>query len=403
MSHPDAKRSSPRRDLPLVVTCALGLEGFVARELRDLGIEKVERHPGGVSFRGSWHDCWRANWRLRTANRVLLELGTWNGNDGDALHAGARNLIRRRKNLGGLEVGRLFSPEQTFSIHATTSASKVTDQRWLALRVKDGLVDGQRDRHGRRSSIDRDRPDLPLRLRLYKNQATLLLDTSGESLDHRGYREETVPAPVREQLAAACVLAADWSGGPDQPIFDPMCGSGTLLVEAAWWASGTSPATLRKRFQFQDLPTFDVAEFQTILDEEIPAPAPTSAILGSDVDARALDAARANLAVAGVEARIELRTFDFFQTRPPAPSGLLLINPPYGERVAGKGTGRREPDPFGPRLGTFLRERYAGWRVVILAGGDLPETLPSALDLQPARDHRVKNGPLDARILVFNL
>lgn len=298
-------------------------------------------------------------------------------------------------------MGRLFSPERTFSIHATSSASKVTDTRWLAMRVKDGLVDGQRDRHGRRSSIDRDRPDLPLRARLYKNQATLLLDTSGESLDHRGYRQQTVPAPVREQLAAACVLAADWQG--DGPIYDPMCGSGTLLVEAAWWASGTPPATLRKRFQFQNLPTFDVAAFQEILDEPIPAPAANAAILGGDVDPRALQAAEANLTAAGVEARIELRTFDFFQTRPPADSGLLLINPPYGERVTGKGTGQSAPDPFGIRLGRFLRERYAGWRAVILAGRDLPETLDSALGKRPARDHRVKNGPLDARILVFHL
>lgn len=391
----------PRRSLPLVATCALGLEGFVARELRDLGIDQAERHPGGVSFLGSWADCWRANWRLRTANRILLELGTWNGQDGDALHAGARNLIRKRRKVGGLEVGRLFSPEQTFSIHATTAASKVTDQRWLALRVKDGLVDGQRDRHGRRSSIDKGQPDLPLRLRLYKNQATLLLDTSGEPLDHRGYRRESVPAPVREQLAAACVLAADWKG--EGPIFDPMCGSGTLLVEAAWWASGTSSASLRKQFQFQNLPTFDIAAFQQVLDEEIPAPAPDAVILGSDVDARALEAARTNLEAAGLESRIELRTFDFFQTRPPADSGLLLINPPYGERVRGKGTGRREPDPFALRLGDALRDRYAGWRVVILAGGDLPETLSESLSKQPGRDHRVKNGPLDARILVFDL
>lgn len=389
--------------LDLVATCALGLETFVAAELRQLGISDAQRHPGGVSFRGTWADCWRANWRLRTANRVLLELGTWNGHDGDALHAGARNLIRRKKDLGGLQVGRLFSPEQTFSIHATSSASNVTDTRWLALRVKDGLVDGQRDRHGRRSSVQRDDPDLPLRLRLYKNQATLLLDTSGEPLDRRGYRAESVAAPVREQLAAACVLAADWQGGEGRPFYDPMCGSGTLLVEAAWWASGIAPANLRKRFQFQSLPTFDVAGFQRILDEEIPAPAPDAAILGSDVDARALAAAEANLRAAGVDTRIELRTSDFFQTRPPADSGLLLINPPYGERVEGKGTGRRDPDPFGPRLGSFLRDTYRGWRVVILAGGDLPETLPQALRLNPGRDHRVKNGPLDARILVFDL
>lgn len=379
------------KSLPLVATCALGLEPFVADELRALGVSEVEEQRAAVTFRGDWADCWRANWRLRTANRVLLELGTWSGHEGDALHAGARNLVRRRRQVGGLDVGRLLSPSSTLAIQATTSASKVTDSRWAALRVKDGLVDGQRDRHGSRSSIDRDDPDLPLRLRLHRDQATLLLDTSGDSLDHRGYRVQTSEAPVREQIAAACVLAAEWDGRG--PIADPMCGSGTLLIEAAWWALGRAPASLRRRFAFERLPSFDGEAFVEVIDEPIPAPAPDVFLIGADRDPRALQAAERNLDAADLLERVDLVHDDAFALTPPDPPGLVLLNPPYGERLD------TEPDAW-RRLGDLLKQRYGGWTAVVLAGD---ADRGKHLGLRPRRRIPVRNGPIEARILVLDL
>ncbi|MEO1368893.1 MAG: THUMP domain-containing protein, partial [Acidobacteriota bacterium] len=249
----------------LIATCAVGLEPLLARELEDLGLEPQPGARGAVAFDGDEAAVWRANRWLRTANRVLIEIATWSGHDGDALYSGARNLVRRRKTLAGLDFGRLLSPRKTFAVRATTAVSKQRDTRWIALRVKDGLVDGQRDRHGQRSDVDRDEPDIQLRVRLFKNQATLLLDTSGRPLDHRGYRISTVQAPLRETLAAAAVLASGWNG--EGPVIDPMCGSGTLLVEAGWWAQGRAPSQLRRHFAYESLPGWNAEAYKKAVAE----------------------------------------------------------------------------------------------------------------------------------------
>ncbi len=383
--------------LQLIATCGLGLEELVARELTDLGVAEIQTQRGAVTFRGSWQDCWRANWRLRTANRVLVELGQWPGEDGDALAAGARALIGKRQLYGrsGPDVGALLSPDRTFSIRATTSASRIRDLRWAALKVKDGLVDGQRDRYRRRSSIDRDRPDLPLRVRLHRDRATLTLDTSGEPLDRRGYRVITSQAPMREQLAAACVLAADWNGSG--PVVDPMCGSGTLLAEAAMVAVGRAPGTLRANapfgWAFERFPSFDSDAFARIREESIPAPGPDVELYGIDRSPQAIGASRANLARAGFKDRATLTTGDAFEFIPPAGPGLFLVNPAYGERLA------EEPLQW-KRLGDLLKRHYTGWRAVVLAGGD---TLGKPIGLKPTRRIPVKNGPLEARILIFDM
>ncbi|MCG8459591.1 MAG: hypothetical protein MI919_25205 [Holophagales bacterium] len=389
MSKERARRIGKAPPLSLVATCAVGLEPFVARELRQLGLEPSPA-KGAVAFGGTWADVYRANWRLRTANRVLVELGTWNGHDDDALYAGARNLVRRR-GKGPLDLGRVLSPERTLAVKASSTGSRLSDTRWIALRVKDGLVDGQRERHGARSSVARDSPDVALRLRLHRNQATLLLDTSGAPLDRRGYRLRTTEAPVREHLAAACVLAAEWDGRG--PIVDPMCGSGTLLAEAAWWALGRAPGCLRTAYAFERLPGHRPALWREIRDEPIPRVVDGVRLHGADASAEALDAARANLTAAGLDEEARIRRSDAFTYEPPPGPGLVLVNPPYGERLG------RDRDLF-RRLGDLLKQRYAGYTAVVLAGG---EDLGKSSGLRPRRRWPVRNGPLDARILVFDL
>ncbi|MCP3958798.1 MAG: RNA methyltransferase [bacterium] len=381
--------------LRLIATCGLGLEEFLEAELRALGASDVRGGRGAVTWSGSWRDCWRANWRLRTANRVLVELGQWDGGDGDALAAGARALIRRRKQ-GSIDVGGLFDPRRTFSIRATTTASRIRDLRWAALKVKDGLVDGQRDRYRQRSSIDRDRPDLSLRLRLKNDRATLTLDTSGVPLDRRGYRVKTSDAPLREQLAAACVLASGWDGRG--PVVDPMCGSGTLLTEAALIALGRAPGFLRARhgspgWAFERLPSYDAKAFATIREEPIPALGKEVELFGADRSPAALGACRANLERAGLSDHARLRRDDAFELHPPETPGLFVVNPAYGERL------EEEPAQW-QRLGDLLKQRYAGWRAVVLAGG---ETRGKPIGLRPKRRIPVLNGPLDARILIFDM
>lgn len=376
--------------LQLVATCALGLEDLLSTELSQLGMEGVEAQRGAVAFRGSWQACWKANWRLRTANRVLVELARFPAPDGDALARGAHQLITQ-KSHHGVDAGRLFQPSRTFSISATTSQSKINDLRWAALKLKDGIVDGQRERYRQRSSIDRHDPDLSVRLRVHRDEAIVTLDTSGEPLDRRGYRVESSDAPVREQLAAACVLASGWDG--EGPVVDPMCGSGTLLAEAAWYALGWAPGRLRQQWAFEKLPSFDADAFERLKRGLLPAPGPAVRLFGNDLSNAALRATRRNLAKANLSNRLELGNLDAFDYRPPPTPGLVLINPAYGERLDAS------PDQW-KRLGDLLKQQYGGWRAVVLAGD---EGRGKHIGLKPRLRLPVMNGPLAARILVFDL
>ena len=371
--------------LRLVATCALGLEELLEGELRELGVARPERQRAAVVFSGGWRQLLRANWRLRTANRVLIELAAWRAVDADTLAEGAR-----RAAAGPLQA--LLHPDRSLSVSATSSGSELRDTRWVALRTKDGLVDGQRERWGRRSDVARDSPDLPLRLRLLGERATLLLDASGERLDARGYREETSAAPVRESLAAACVLASGWDGRG--AVVDPMCGAGTLLAEAASYALGRSPAAFRQApFAFERFPQFDAALWAAVRAEPWPERDPDVKLFGNDRDPQAIAAARKNLVRAGLAAQLFLTTGDAFALRPPAGPGLLVVNPPYGERV------ESAPGQW-QALGDYLKRGFKGWRAAVLAGG---EDLGKSIGLKPRRRWPVRNGPLEARILVFDL
>lgn len=376
--------------LRLIATCALGVEELLAAELAALDMDKIETQRGAVAFEGSWKACWKANWRLRTANRVLVELARFPAAGGDALTQGARRLVTQRRRQG-VDLGRLLLPDRTFSIRATTSQSKITDVRWASLKLKDGLVDGQRERYGRRSSIDRQSPDLSLRLRLHRDQAILTLDTSGDPLDRRGYRVESSSAPVRENLAAACVLASGWDG--QGPVVDPMCGSGTLLTEAASFALGWAPNKLRYHWAFEKLPSFDPAAFSRIQRDMAPALGPDVRLFGNDMSGTAVRATRRNLAQANLSNRLEMAQIDAYDYRPPKTPGLILVNPAYGERLD------EEPEQW-KRLGDLFKQHYKGWRAVVLAGG---ASRGKHIGLKPKRRIPVMNGPLEARILIFDL
>lgn len=377
--------------LSLIATCAVGVEDLLADELRQLGAAEVTVDRGAVAFRGGWPDVWRANWRLRTANRVVVELGRWPAADGDAIRSGVMRIVLGDQSWDGVSAKGLFDPRRTLAVRATTSRSAVRDVRWAALRAKDGVVDAQRTRFGRRGTVERRDPELMLRLRIDQDRASLLLDTSGMPLDRRGYRVVTGTAPVREQLAAACVLAAgEW---PGEIVLDPMCGTGTLLAEAGWIANGVPPGALRSRWAFTRLPGFDRNAFERIRSESVPAPKPAVRLIGRDTDPGAVEAARRNLAAAKLRDRSTVAAGDAFTAEPPAGAGLVVMNPPYGERS------ESEPDQW-RQIGDLLKQRYQGWRAVVLAGD--PDQ-GKWIGLRPARRLPVRNGPIEAKILVFDL
>jgi putative N6-adenine-specific DNA methylase len=327
--------------------------------------------------------------------------------DAAALAAGARSAVAARGDRGGhreprdrtvargeIDLGALLHPDRSFALQATATGSAVANARWALLSVKDGLVDGQRDRWGRRSDVDREQPDVSLRLRLAGNRAALLLDTSGAPLDRRGYRVVSTAAPVREQLAAACVLASGWDGSG--PVVDPMCGSATLLIEAGWIALGLAPGHLRADWAFERLPFFRAADFAAVRAEPIPAGGaggPAVRLYGNDRSPQAIAAARTNLERAGLADRAVLRCGEASAlTVPPGP-GLVVVNPPHGGRVA--------TDPGAWRaLGDLLKQRFKGWQAAVLAGGPDRGKL---IGLRPRRRIPVMNGPLAARILLFDL
>ncbi len=376
-----------------IATCARGLEEILELEARGAGLAVESRDVGGVSFAGGLEAGMRANWRLRTANRILVELASWNAPDDDALYRGAFELVLDRAAHPGHagDLGALIDPDRTFSIVATSNRSQVRDTRWVALKVKDGIVDAQRERFGRRGSVERESPDLPLRVRLHGDRATLLLDSSGDSLDRRGYRVETTTAPVREQLAAAALLASGWDGRG--PVVDPMCGSGTFLAEAGAIALGLAPNRLRPSWTLERLPGFDPELFARVRAEPFPIPDESARLFGIDLDAGAAAATRRNLEAAGLGDRSTIVEGDAFEWQPPAGPGLIAINPPHGGRLAEGASQWR-------RLGDLLKNRYRGWKAVILAGG---EGLGKELGLKPSRRIPFRNGPLEARILVLDL
>ncbi len=332
---------------------------------------------------------------LSTSNRQsgARGIGRLGAPDDDQLAEGARAfLLRNRGAAPGIEGRALFLPDRTFALHASVSRSRIRDVRWASLRVKDGLVDAQRELFGRRASIARKNPDLPLRLRIDQDRATLLLDSSGDPLDRRGYRLSSGPAPVREQLAAACVLASGWKGSG--PVVDPMCGTGTLLVEAAWIALGWAPGRLRDHWAFERFPSFDRSLFLRLRGSEETPDSTSLKLLGNDISEEAVTAANRNLGRAGVKDYARLVRGDASELRPPegAP-GLLVVNPPYGDRM----DRARDSEQV---LGALLSRRFTGWKAVVLAGDS---RRGRGLRLRPEHSIPVRNGPIEARILVFDL
>ncbi len=374
-----------------VATCPRGLEEILVAELASLAQPVLRTDTGGGVFEGDWEAGLRALWRLRSANRLVLELAEWSAPDDGALYRGARTVVERASTAGPLPLEELFSPDSTLAIQATSTGSGIRDTQWIAMKVKDAIVDVQRERWGRRSDVDRREPDVALRLRLHRDRAALLLDFASEPLDRRGYRRVSTAAPLRENLAAACLLASGWNGRG--PVVDPMCGSGTFLAEAGAIALGLAPNRLRESWGFHRPPGFDTAAWDRVRAEPIPAPDPAVRLYGVDLAGEAMVASRRNLEAAGLLPHVELVAGDAFEFEPPPGPGLVVVNPPHGSRMLDSAESWK-------RLGDLLKKRYPGWKAVVFAGG---ESRGKHLGLKPTRRIPAWNGPLEARILIFDL
>jgi putative N6-adenine-specific DNA methylase len=367
-------------------TCARGLESTLAEELRQLGAADVEAGRGGARFAGDRSLLYRANLWLRTAIRVLMPILDTPVYSPDELYDA----------VGQIDWSRFMTPEHTLAVDCNVRDSNITHSKYAALRVKDAICDQFVERVGRRPSVDVEEPMVGLNLHIYQNQAVLSLESSGESLHKRGYRPILTRAPLNEALAAGLVLLTGWQG--DVPLVDPMCGSGTLPIEAAWLALRRPPGLTRKRFGFMGWMDYDVRLWTQVRDEarrgvlhKLPAP-----VLGFDVRADAVSFSRGNARAAGIGHLLtfERRDLADFQP-PPGPPGILICNPPYGERIGDE----KELRPLYRLLGDVFRQRCAGWTLYVFAGN---ASLARQIGLSPTAQTPLFNGKIPCRLLRFD-
>jgi 23S rRNA G2445 N2-methylase RlmL len=381
---PQSSTLRPDALLEAFAVCPRGLEPLLEAELRGLRLAGVERQVGGAYFRGRQEELWRANLELRTAVRLLWRLARFEARDGDALYAGVRSV----------DWSPFLGLRSSFAVSARTAESALDHSLYLEQRCKDAIVDQLRGPDGARPSVDREEPDLRVHLHLFRDRATLSIDTSGPSLHLRGWRRFQGRAPLAETLAAGVVLLSGWDRRA--PFLDPFCGSGTLLVEAAQLAAGRAPGLSREGFAFEKLPGFDRARYEA-LREELRARThfpPKLRLRGSDLCPLALEGARENLAAAGLEGRVEIELADARELEVKRGwNAWVVTNPPYGERV-----GAEAPlEGLYAALGERLRAVGAGFTLALLCGR--PE-LGRALSLPLERRAELFNGGLPCELLL---
>jgi putative N6-adenine-specific DNA methylase len=390
----------------LFLPCPGGVEALLADEVLRITGVAAEATRGGVWVAGDERSAMQLNLESRLATRVLWPLIDGPYRDEHDLYALARRVAWER----------WITPEQTLRVDVSAMRSPLTSLNFAALRIKDAVCDTLRELTGARPSVDTRRPDLPIALFVGQDHATLYIDTSGEPLFKRGWREDKGEAPLKETLAAAMLAAAGWQGrAEDGALLDPCCGAGTIAIEAAQIACGIAPGSQR-HFAFERmLPFKPFAAAWRDLQRDAKARVHRSAvsIVAGDVSFRMTDFATRNAERAGVREAIDFKTADALQRLPPVASGVLMLNPPYGERIGAKGQGSapgpaaREqfegggtPADFFGALASHWKQHYAGWTAWLLS----PDMkLPSLMRLKESRRVPLFNGPIECRLFRFDL
>lgn len=373
------------KDLQLFATVPLGAEELTAAELSRLGAGTIALVRGGVAFSGDRSLLYRSLLQLRTASRVLLQLAQFPCGSPQDLYDGMRTI----------PWGDLLTPAMTLAVDCTLRDSAITHSHFAALKAKDAIVDLLREKTGSRPNIDTKNPDLRVNLHIARNQATVSLDACGEPLDRRGWRLDRNDAPLRETLAAAIMLHSGWDGSV--PLLDPMCGSGTLLLEGASIALGQAAGAGRK-FGLMRWLDFDRRLWEELLREEQAAASESlaSPVLGYDRDPKAIIACRENARRAGLAYGVAFDRKPFEEIEPCSHQGLLVMNPPYGVRMGE----RSSLEPLYRKIGEVFKRRFTGWTAFLLAG-DLE--LAKLVGLKPSRRFVLFNGPLECRLLKYEL
>lgn len=367
-------------------TTAKGFEGVLAEEVAGLGGREISAAVGGVSFTGDTALGYRAGLWLRTANRVLLHLSDFPAPSPGDLYAGVREI----------PWPDLFSRDKTFAVDATVRDSMIAHARFAEQKAKDAVADAFREKAGGRPDVDLRAPHVRINVRIYRDTCTLSLDLSGETLSHRGYRIDPADAPLRETVAAGIVLLSGWDRRV--PFCDPVCGSGTIPIEAALLAANVAPGLIRRSFGFMHLSGFDRALWQRLradgessrVREALPR------IAGSDRSEPAIRRAIRHARRASVASHVSFSVRDIGTFAPGDPPGIIVCNPPYGVRMG------KDADiaAIYRAMGEAFKKRCRGWTAYVLSGN--PEATRH-IGLKASRRHPLMNGPIDCRLLKYEL
>jgi len=366
-------------------TCPRGLEAVLAQELADCGALNVQPVDGGASFTGVFEICYRANLQSRVATRILWRVGQGNYASEDDIYQAVLKLDWKE----------WFSVDRNFMVKVTGVKCPLKSLEFVTLRIKDAVCDRFRQSLNRRPDINTREPDVRVHAYLTADQYQIYLDTSGAALYQRGFRRSSVEAPLRENLAAGILKLTGWK--PGTPLLDPMCGSGTFLLEAAMMALNIAPGS-KRHFAFEKLNNFDQSAWQAIKQQadKNAKQVTFQKIYGSDADLRAVRVSKTNLQEAGLLEAVQLAHKDFAELAAPAETGILIANPPYGVRIG-------EDEALAvlyPKMGEALKRRFAGWTAYFLTS-DL--RLPKLMRLSPSKRTPLFNGPLECRLFEIGL
>lgn len=368
-----------RREFQMLAKTFKGLEEVLAKELVELGANNVQIERRAVSFTGNKRMLYMANFCLRTASRILVPIAQFKARHTDDIYEQVKQI----------DWSEYMTTKMTFQIDATVYSDYFRHSQFVTYRVKDAIVDWWMERGGVRPSVKLTNPDLYLNVHIGGDIVTVSLDSSGESLHKRGYRVANTQAPINEALAAGMLLLAGWNGQGD--FYDPMCGSGTLLIEAALIARNIAPGIYRKGFAFEKWANFDADLFENVYSDDSREREFTHKIYGSDAGFYAMQTAIKNVESAGLQRDIEvkqIRVQELRLTEKDTDGALVMINPPYGERLA------QDKDVMNlyKDMGTALKHQFSGATAWIISSND--EAL-KCIGLRPAKRMRLVNGDLD--------
>lgn len=361
----------------------MGLEPVLAKELTQLGANDIQIGRRMVSFTGDKELMYRANFQLHTAIRILKPISHFRALSAEDVYSEVMKI----------DWSKYLDLEKTFAVDSVVFSEEFRHSKFVSYKVKDAIVDQFRERTGKRPNISVSNPDLRLNMHIAEDQCTLSLDASGESLHRRGYRQESVEAPLNEVLAAGIILMTGWQGDCD--FIDPMCGSGTFLIEAALIARNMAPGLFRKEFAFEKWPDFDADLFDRIYNDDSQEREFKYHIYGYDVDMKAVNTARMNVKAAGLSSCITIEQQDFKDFTRPGNKSIIVTNPPYGERIS-------TPDLLGTykMIGERLKHQFQGNDAWILS---YREECFDQIGLKPSIKTPLYNGSLECELRKYQM